>query len=234
VHADPAWYSNESPFNRSRLYFYLPYIDYMGDVNIGFNHILKALFPDVPIYIGQAGSVAATALNVADMICGESSDKRIYIGTDFSWVKGSPRRAALRYGDLSPYSESLRLWYENNMVKLPDNVIDVAGAVETLQTDLLSVSYATQLFWFVHWQIQNHPYAKDRFVLLTDASKLFLATANAPLPHVAAPADAMPTDFDKDFWAYKVVLGLIRLFDIKENDDGQSKESTAPDPSLDT
>jgi len=222
VHADPAWYGPKSPFSRSRLYFYLPYIDYMGNIDLGFNHIMKALFPDVPIYIGQGGSVAVTALNFADMICGTDSNRRIYLGAEFSWAKDKPRRATLRF-DPSRYSEPIRAWHEANMVKPPENVIDVEGLDGMLQTDLLSVTYAVQFFWDIHSKIQSRPLLKNRFVLLHDAARLFRSVTKASLPCVKAPGDPLPSDAD-EYWAYKIVLGLVALFDIKETPDVQNEK----------
>ena len=226
VIADPAWYGCDSPFRRDNLYFFLPYMDYLGSTDIAFNHILHALFPDVATWIGQAGSVAALVLNIADMACGEVTDKRIYIGADFSWTKGLPRRAPMRFDDTSCYSESLRKWHEANFDKLPDNVIDVESADGTLQTDLLSVSYATQFFYIIHSWITNRTFSPDRFVLLYDASKLYRAIAkDVKFPSVKRTTDATsPAD---DAWAYKIVLALINLFTItqEESPNGESKET---------
>jgi hypothetical protein len=211
VTADPLWYSDESILDRDHLFFYLPYLDMMGDTDIGFNHIFKSLFPEVHRWVAQAGSVGNLALNIADMCCGDSPDKRLYIGLDCSWIKGGPSRAPLRF-DPSKHTKILQdFWafYEKPCADLAE--LPFQG--ETIQTDLVSLGYAINLFYIIHSSERDIPFKKRRFALITDASKLYRATSpNIMMPFVLPEDTASIVSPEREeAWAYKVLLGLIEV-----------------------
>jgi hypothetical protein len=221
VTADPSWYDEDSVLNRDRLYFYLPYFDYMGDTNLGFNVILKSLFPDVPHWISQAGSVSNLMLNVADLCCnpnlspdGGDPDKRIYIGVDNSWIKGGLTRAPLRF-EREAYSETLQAFWDHNTRERSDT-IEVPYKDEVVISDLVSIGYAINLFLTLNsWEQKVN--CKNRYVLIDEASKLYLAIeehSETCMPVVRPEytvLDKIHWTKDEDHWAYKVMLGLIEL-----------------------
>jgi len=213
VTADPSWYAPESIFDRSRLYFYLPYLTYMGDIDIGFNHILKALFPEVPWRVNQAGSVSNLALNVADWCCGTDPNKRIYIAVDNSWIKGGPRRAPLCY-DTPP--ESLKGFWDHSERPRKD-LIDVPyiGGV-TIQSDILSLHYAIMLFYLIHEWVRDFPFKRNRYCLVEESSWLYDEVAH-DVHFSVYPSESIGKGIDdshgyyEDSWAYKVMLKLVEL-----------------------
>jgi len=214
VTADPAWYGPDSILSRHRLFFYLPYMDWMGDVDIGFNHILKNLFPEVHKYISQAGSVSNLALNIADMACGEDPSKRVYIGVDCSWVKGGLTKAPLRF-DLADHGKVLREAYEL-MQKPRSDLAEVTFYDQTIQTDLISLSYAINMFYIIHQNILERPYSAKRYALIPEASKLFRATfPNLLIPWVLPGDTAQAINIEgEEAWAYKAMLALVELSNV--------------------
>lgn len=232
VTACPLWYHPESVASRDRLHFFLPYFDFMGDIDIGFNQILKGLFPDVSKFVSQSGSVGNLMMNFADMCCGGwkltpsagSPDKRVYIALDCSWVKGSSPRAPLRF-DLSKHSKALQDFWANNtqdrtdtieVTLKPSTAIDhmiEAWSDATIVTDISSLGYAINLFYLVHsWQ--HEPVKRNRYALINEASKLFFATSPRivmPWIPVESTTDALFPTASEDSWAYKVLLNLIEL-----------------------
>jgi hypothetical protein len=212
VTADPSWYAEDSILNRSRLYFYLPYLDFMGDTDIGFNHILKQLFPEVQRWIGQAGSVGNLAMNIADMSCGESAEKRIYVGLDCSWIKGRSVRAPLRF-DLARHSPMLQHFWDASLHHIENNpIIELPFRNDVVQTDLLQIGYAINLFYLMHsWM--RRPYSKDRYALISYASSLYFALPpKLEIPVVAPEQTAgKHTPVCEETWAYKTLLSLVEL-----------------------
>ena len=234
ITADPLWYNEASILNRSHLYFYLPYMDFMGDIDIGFNHILKSLFPEVNRWIAQAGNVANTMLNVADMCCGEFIDKRIYIGVDNSWIKGEPPRAPLRF-DPSQHSKALQTFWENNTRPRTD-IIALPFHGKVIHTDLVSLGYAINLFYIIHSWERDRPYAKNRYALISQASSLYQAASPDLSIPIVYPEDTAQDGISpdkEDSWAYKVLLGLVELSNSlndrlkTEEKDAQIKASMA-------
>jgi hypothetical protein len=228
ITADPLWYDENSVCDRSRLYFYLPYYDYMGDTNIAYNHIMKALFPEVTRYIAQAGSVAATALNVANMCCGEDADKRIYVGVDCSWTKGGPRRSPMRF-PLDDYSAVMKDWFEKSSAPAP--AASISFGEETIESDLLSLGYAVQVLYLMNYYT-NLPYASSRHVLLTPSAKLYRAAApDVVMPLAKEPFGPNYFSFGEDKWPYKVMLKIIEISNalqnrlLKENENAKSQGS---------
>ena len=228
ITADPAWYGSESILSRDHLFFYLNYLTFEGDTNLGYNVILKALFPEVPWYITQAGSVANTLLNVADWCCGEDPEARVYVGFDSSWIKGRVVRAPLRY---DARNESMKLWKENNY-KVPENTVDISWVNgEIIQTDLISLTYAVQTFYLIHVWWRDFEYKKNRFCLIREASKLYQAVASdVHIPIWFPEGHYLKFTAYEDSWAYKVMLRLIETANtlrgrlIKEANDAEESK----------
>jgi hypothetical protein len=216
VTCDPSWYGPESVLDRSRLYFYLPYLSFQGDTNIGYNVILKSLFPDVPWQITQAGSVANAALNIADWCCGESPSKRVHLAVDCSWIKGKPTRAPLRFEDLSKHSELLQAFWANAQASR-DDVVEIPHGDETVVTDLVSLGYAINMLWMIHqWSTpgfaEYKPYRAERYALMGPASKLILATSPKVIKPVEVPEHIGRASFlGEEHWAYKALLALVEI-----------------------
>jgi hypothetical protein len=211
VTCDPEWYSPVSVLDPSQLYFYLPYLSYEGSIDLGFNQILKALFPDVPWQITQAGSVANAALNIADWCCGEDSSKRVYLAVDCSWVKGGAMRAPLRF-ETESHSEVLqRFWIANNAPK--HETIELPWGGETVVTELLPIGYAINMLYLIHEWERDFPFKQNRYALVSEASKLFNAAAPAVLkPLVSANETSLVVTSEReDAWAYKTLLGLVEV-----------------------
>ena len=218
VTADPSWYAPDSILDPKRLYFYLPYIDYMGDVNIGFNHILQSLFPDVHRWIAQAGSVGNLMLNVADMAAAESPDKRVRLAVDCSWIKGGPTRAPYRF-DLADSSPQMQTdWAFNNRARTDLAEIPFLG--ETIQTDLISLSYAINMLYMLHRNIRDFPYCHDRYALVAPAAKLLRALApdiTIPLVEPELTSQQFPPIYGEPDWAYNTMLKLIECSNVLHN-----------------
>ncbi len=208
VTADPSWYAPDSVLSRDRLYFYLNYMDYLGDIDLAYNNILKALLPDVPHHIIMGGSVALTAWAVADAACGESTSKRVYLGFDFSWPKGGPYRAPLRFENIGVYSDLVRQSWLDQQKPLHPTI--ESGAVES---DLMAIGFAIQLMNAVHFRMINFPFAKDRYALIDVASKLFSSASpkvRFPNIHSEDTDKILSCDSDEN-WAYSLLLGLVDL-----------------------
>lgn len=214
ITADPAWYT-ESVASRDHLFFYLPFLDYAGDTNLALNHAFLSLVPEVQRWwISQAGSVVNTALNFADMCCGDSPDKRIYLGVDCSWIKGKPTRAPLRYPPAA-HSKVLREAWELMQGPNP-GVAEIPYRHEVIQTDLLSMTYAINMLYIIHmWETpgfaQYAPCKEHRYALIDTASKLYRALSpKVEMPHVSPRKTNRIRDPGRmKGWAYKVMLSLI-------------------------
>jgi hypothetical protein len=209
VTCDPQWYSPETVLGLGHLYFYLPYMSFEGSTDVGYNHILKALFPEIPWQITQAGCVVNAALNVADWCCGNDPDKRIYIGADFSWLKGKAPRAPMRFTreHYSPLLQSFHDFWEKPQVE----VAEIPYGDEVVVTELKSLGYAINMCYLIHEWWRDLPGRKTRYALIYEASKLFKAVApDVNIPNLYAKfTDHTPQFLYEDNWAYKVLLGLV-------------------------
>lgn len=78
VSADPSWYDSESIIKPSQCYFYMPFLKDENGTDNPFNHILTALFPEVHLYIAQAGSVGNAMIGLSEMLCDKDPSKRVY------------------------------------------------------------------------------------------------------------------------------------------------------------
>ena len=218
VNCDPSWYDRDSILNRNHLYFYLPYVDFQGSIEVEFNVIIKTLFPEVKgWYIKQAGSVAQVAVNFASMCCAQDPAKRIYIGVDCSWLKGGPLRAPLRF-DIERHGKALRDFWANTL-QPRDDLIEIPYGDQTILADTIGLTYGIQLFNLIHTYERDAPWTKDHYVLIDVASKLYFAAA----PDVDMPL-IKPEDTDRSWthtksesWAFKVLVGLAQLLERYRN-----------------
>ena len=233
VTADPSWYSHGTILRPDQIYFYLPYLKDRDGTDNNFNKILKALFPDIHLYIAQAGSVFNAMLGLSEALCKDSSSKRVYLGADCcGWLTDPPR---LRSYDaekqedgtyrpiLSPRQVNQNRIESEGSMRIPSPGFD-------LQTNLVSLAYAIQMLYMVHIATRTQA-TEHRYVMLTESLRLFQA---------AAPLEACPTcraqDVGKTFnsellsspeWQYNVMLGLMRLSkDLRDRLDALEAEAT--------
>lgn len=216
VSADPSWYAPDSILSRDRMYFYLPYLNYFGDFDLGYNHVLKALFPEVRRWIAQAGSVANTALNFADMCCAQDASKRIYLGVDCSWwPKESPPMMRAPHAKKLPdgtYVEAQTEWWKSAQ-KQRAEVISVEYAGKTIESDLVSIGYAIQMFYLIHDLHKRKPEFLYRYALFPQCSYLYFGASpdvTIPLLH-PEESDTIVNRGGTDNWPYASLLGLIKL-----------------------
>ena len=222
IQADPIWYSEKSVIDRERLFFYLPYQDFKGMVNTEFNYILKSLFPNIRYYVTQAGSVSALALNVADIACGDDPAKRVCMAVDCCWRKGGPRRAPLRYEPYC-YGSEMNVWWKGNQF---DNrpIIDLKHDDIDVQTDIISLTYMTQVLWQIHANLKNKPEYRERYSWISPSADLLLAVASPTDFPMLDPEAVGQTVVGPENWAYTTLAKLTReLVALKKRLQGDSK-----------
>jgi hypothetical protein len=217
VNCHPSWYDNDTVLNRNHLFFYLPYVDFMGSVDIEFNVIMKCLFPEVGQYIKQAGSVAQVAVNFASMCCAQDPAKRIYIGVDCCWLKGGPLRAPLRF-EPEKHGKVLKDFWENTL-QPRDDLIEIPYGDQAILTDIIGLTYGIQLFNLIHTYERDAPYAAAHYVLIDVASKLYSAAApDVDMPLITPEDTNLSWDHTKsESWAFKVLIGLAQLLERYRN-----------------
>jgi hypothetical protein len=213
VTCDPSWYAEDSIFRKDQLYFYMPFLDYFGSKNLAYNDILVALFPDVHTYIAQAGSVGNSMLGLADMACGESSSKRIFLGIDCcGWLTDPPRlRAptAVKYldGKYRPFINDRQK--NQNTIESEDSLI-IHHPICDLQTNIVSLGYAVQMLYIMHLSTRDID-RMNRYIMLAESSKLFVSLAEGimiPIAHayeIGIPLDPLASED----WHYATMQKLI-------------------------
>jgi hypothetical protein len=215
VTCDPQLYAEDSIFDRKNIYFYLPFLDAMGSVDIAYNDILHVLFPDVHQYFKQAGSVGNAMIAFASMICGADNSKRIYLGLDCcSWLTKPPQLRALhakrdnegvyRFVETPMQAQQNREEAEDSFT-IPTPTFD-------LQTNLISLGYAVQMFYMVHYEeiAANHAH---RYAFIAESSRLFIALApeeTLPLAWANEVGDEeLPDPLSSPDWSYATMLKVI-------------------------
>jgi len=219
ITTSPLWYDEDSVLDHDRLFFYMPYLDWMGQTDLGFNVILKNLVPEAKWWITQAGNVGNLMLNVADMCCGDSESKRIYVAVENSWTKGGPRRAPLRYRPEDHGKELQDFWRLTNDI-VRNDLAELPYGPEVLQTDLKSLGYAINLLYIIHTWERDFPFKKERYALLTPASKLYLASSPEVVLPLAAPEEIGNANIHyprEEHWGYKTLLNLINVSNSLQN-----------------
>ena len=217
VTADKSWYDSDSIFKPSQLYFYLPYLDYEGSADLAYNDILHILFPDVHRWIKQAGSVGNAMVMFADMICLDDASKRIYLGIDCcGWLSSLPQlrtsyATKQADGSYTPvFTDSQRVQNAEDTeyaMRITANPCD-------LQVNLVSLGYAIQMLYFIHFSENSNPTHSERFVMLIEASRLPIAVkdVDVDLPLLHAYEVGMDVVLPKtENWAYRIMLKLIEL-----------------------
>jgi hypothetical protein len=221
VTAASNWYDNDSIFHWSQLHFYFPFLDYLGSGDLAYNDILCALFPGVHKYIKQAGSVGNAMIGLADMLCGESSSKRIYAGIDCcSWLDPLILRAPAAVKNLNgSYSTITSELQKRQAVIESEDAFTLKTLDRTLQTNLTSIGYAIQMFYLFHQMSRNSDRA-NRFVLLSESARLFSFLAKGiRLPIIHSYEVGMSINpVSSDEWAYNTMLELIRLSNKKKHE----------------
>lgn len=238
VTASPLWYGKDSIFNRNNLYFYLPYLSYLGDTDYAFNHILHALFPEVHRWIAQAGSVSNAMLTIADMICGEDSEKKVRIAVDCcGWLTNPPqyRAPSAKRVDLASYchqyAESKEEWHQAQIDSIRKDALIIPSSPFNLESTKISLGYAIQMLYLIHNYSQGDN-RKERYSLIEESARLF----NTLCPEVTIPEkkacelESAIEPLDEENWAYKAMLKLIdytNKVEVKEvqNEPEESVES---------
>jgi Protein of unknown function DUF115. len=219
VTADPSWYSEESIFDRKNMYFYLPYLSFFASTDLAYNDILRVLFPDVHRWIVQAGSVANAMLSFADMCCGNSETKRIYLGIDCcgwlgtEYVSPLLRAPAAELQLDGKYKVSFENWHIDQNIAAAENALILDYSGMKLQTNLTSLGYAIQMLYLVNNYMEGE-YRKDRFIMLIESCALFY---KASLESVTMPT-CLSSDIgssknliSSDRWAYNAMLKIIEI-----------------------
>jgi hypothetical protein len=214
VTAHPSWYKN-SIFRLDQIYFYHPYLNVMGQVDLGFNHILKALCPTVHRYIAQAGSVSNAILNFADMVLGDRPEDHVYLGVDCcGWLTDPPlMRAPAAIPNLDgTYQAAPTAWHSSQIeaASVNETIVERPGTF-SLHTTMTSIGYAVNMFWLVH-SIETDWNLRGRHAVIAEASKLFNALSGSLIPEVLARDIGKPADLSLDpLWAYEEIIALERF-----------------------
>lgn len=227
VTASPLWYSKDSIFLREYLYFYLPYISELGDTDLAFNHILKALFPEVNRFIAQAGSVSSTMLSLADMIAGDDPEWRINLGFDFcGWLTNPPRYrapAAKRvYGcDEGDFIEKKEAWHQAQIDAIRDDAIVVSSSPSDIETTRVSLGYAIQILYLLH-SYGSGAGRENRYRMFADSLRLYRTLApGVTIPAIIDPSAERSIDpIAEEHWAYKTLLKVIEYSNSLEVNHG--------------
>lgn len=214
VTASPLWYSKDSVFDRENLYFYLPYVTHLNDIDYPFNHILKALFPSVNRWIAQAGSVSNTMLTVAEMIRNESAGEPcVYVGVDCcGWLTDPPiYRSPSAVNDRGTLVRREVPWHKAQIDAIRSDAIAIKSDPFDLETTVVSLGYAIQMLYLIH----NYTSANQKetqYVLIEESSRLFNTLCDGiVIPEV--PANEIGYDELPPYetaWAYKAMLKLIK------------------------
>ena len=98
-----------------------------------------------------------------------------------------------------------------NKPQPPANLIEYPLHGETIQTDVVTATYAIQLLYIIHeWQI-NFSFKAHRYALIKEAAKLYEAAAPnilKPLVYAADTSSTVSPLYD-EHWAYSTMLKII-------------------------
>ena len=215
ITASSAWYDKQSILSPSQLYFYLPFMDFMGSGDLAYNDIQSCLFPEIHRYIKQAGSVGNTMMGISEMLCGEDASKRVYLGIDCcGWMTKIPKKrapAAVKKPD-GTYemitSDLQKIQNEQASVE----ALYIKTPCSDLETNIISLGYALQMLFLVH-QFTRSADRADRYIMLAESSRLFTAIS----PEIIFPRmdirKISPWQYllSTEDWAYNSMLDFIRV-----------------------
>lgn len=211
VTADSRWYSPDSVFSPEQLFFFLPYLSYMGEVELGFNVILRTLIPEVTHFIAQSGSVSNAALCFLNMLFDNDASKRIYLAVDNCWWLTEPAQLRAPYAEPNDCGGYDRI--EAPLVKtlVGQPTLPLRDGKLALQSDSVSMGYAIQMLFLIHSFQKNNAAPVDRYRIVGESSHLYKAAGAAYLP--LTKATNLRCDgkrrCKRETWAYDAMLKLI-------------------------
>lgn len=226
VTADPSWYNKDSIFKRENMYFFLPYVSYLGNTDYAFNHVLKVLSPEVHRWIAQAGSVSNVMLTVADMICGDDPEKRVFVAVDCcGWLTDPPLyRAPAASLVNGAYKESDKQWHKDQINAIRNEAIRIPSIPFDLETTKISLGYAIQMLYLIYNYSQGKG-RSDRYSFIAESTRLFDTLSpkrTYPVLHAWNIANGIETLREKD-WAYKCMLDIIDFTNKLEESHGKEE-----------
>jgi hypothetical protein len=213
--ADPSWYAEDSIFKPSQIYFYHSFLSVLDNIDLAYNHILKALVPEADRYLAQAGSVSNAMINLLYLICGEDASKRIYLGIDCcGWLTNPPqmRAPAARALIDGSYEEAKLEWHSDQIRVAAINEIVLPFKPFDLHTTLTSLGYAVQMLYLIHCYSQ-FPGMENRFAILNESMPLLsYAASEIYMPVVKASEILFDSgSLAEENWAYAAMMKLIKI-----------------------